>query len=151
MPEPEPENEAFDDDAYADDGEFDMGAGDSGPNIFGKNVSDMISTGHAEGHPADNVLMEIKGYKFSQNKVFPIFQFVFILYSAVALTVLSLLVVSRLFTRCCACFSSYHFTERDFQKFASIIFKNLFSKAELGLCHVEIAAADIGGRVSVHF
>ena len=28
-----------------------------------------ICTGYAEGHPTDNLLMEIKGYKFAQNKV----------------------------------------------------------------------------------
>ncbi len=33
-------------------------------------VSEMVSTGHAEGHPADSLLMEIKGCKFAQNKVF---------------------------------------------------------------------------------
>ena len=32
-------------------------------------ISDMISTGHADGHQPDNLLMEIKGYKFAQNKV----------------------------------------------------------------------------------
>jgi hypothetical protein len=36
---------------------------------FGKVVGDMVSTGHAEGHPASSLLMEIKGYKFAQNKV----------------------------------------------------------------------------------
>lgn len=25
--------------------------------------------GRAEGHPAENILMEIKGFKFAQNKV----------------------------------------------------------------------------------
>ena len=30
----------------------------------------MVTTGHAEGHPPDNLLMEIKGYKFAQNKSF---------------------------------------------------------------------------------
>ena len=33
-------------------------------------ISDMVTTGHAEGHPPDNLLMEIKGYKFAQNKSF---------------------------------------------------------------------------------
>ena len=36
---------------------------------FGKVVGDMVTSGHAEGHPASSLLMEIKGYKFAQNKV----------------------------------------------------------------------------------
>lgn len=36
---------------------------------FVKVVSEMVSTGYAEGHPAGSLLMEIKGYKFAQNKV----------------------------------------------------------------------------------
>ena len=42
----------------------------SGQDVFIHNVGEMISTGYEEGHPAGNVLMEIKGYKFSQNKSF---------------------------------------------------------------------------------
>ena len=57
-----------------DDGEDDKGYNDflmqnEGFEIFYKNVYDMVVTGYNEGHPAENVLMEIKGYKFSQNKV----------------------------------------------------------------------------------
>ena len=33
-------------------------------------ICDMIMTGQADGHSPDNLLMEIKGYKFAQNKVF---------------------------------------------------------------------------------
>jgi TPP-dependent 2-oxoacid decarboxylase len=36
---------------------------------FGKVLADMVTTGFAEGHPASSLLMEIKGYKFAQNKV----------------------------------------------------------------------------------
>ena len=32
-------------------------------------ISDMVTTGHSDGHQPDNLLMEIKGYKFAQNKV----------------------------------------------------------------------------------
>lgn len=33
-------------------------------------VSDICVTGHAEGHPPENLLMEIKGFKFAQNRSF---------------------------------------------------------------------------------
>ena len=36
---------------------------------FTRVVGDMVSTGISEGHPASSLLMEIKGYKFAQNKV----------------------------------------------------------------------------------
>ena len=32
-------------------------------------ISDMVLTGHTDGHQPENLLMEIKGYKFAQNKV----------------------------------------------------------------------------------
>lgn len=35
-------------------------------------VSELVSTGHEEGHPAESLLMEIKGCKFAQNKVHPL-------------------------------------------------------------------------------
>ncbi len=37
---------------------------------FTRVVGDMVSTGISEGHPASSLLMEIKGYKFAQNKVY---------------------------------------------------------------------------------
>lgn len=37
---------------------------------FRQVISDYISTGHAEGHAAADVLMEIKGFKFSQNRTY---------------------------------------------------------------------------------
>mmetsp|Transcript_1218 Transcript_1218/g.1986 ORF Transcript_1218/g.1986 Transcript_1218/m.1986 type:complete len:748 (-) Transcript_1218:122-2365(-) len=37
---------------------------------FSRIVGDMVTTGRKEGHPADNLLMEIKGFKFAQNKEF---------------------------------------------------------------------------------
>jgi hypothetical protein len=45
------------------------GGGGGGAAAFVEVVGDMVTTGHAEGHPPDNLLMEIKGYKFAQNKV----------------------------------------------------------------------------------
>jgi hypothetical protein len=42
------------------------GAGSEG---FNRVVGEMVTTGYAEGHPTDNLLMEIKGFKFAQNKV----------------------------------------------------------------------------------
>lgn len=70
VPEPEPDTDDIGQDDYEDNGdEFNLHAGE-GTQVFGKNVCDMVVTGYAEGHPADNVLMEIKGYKFSQNKSF---------------------------------------------------------------------------------
>jgi hypothetical protein len=36
---------------------------------FLKVISDMVVSAILEGHPADSVLMEIKGFKFAQNKV----------------------------------------------------------------------------------
>ena len=32
-------------------------------------IGDMVLTGYADGHQPENLLMEIKGYKFAQNKV----------------------------------------------------------------------------------
>jgi hypothetical protein len=32
-------------------------------------ISDMVTSGQADGHSPDNLLMEIKGFKFAQNKV----------------------------------------------------------------------------------
>ena len=32
-------------------------------------ISEMVSTGYAEGHPTDSIALEIKSYKFAQNKV----------------------------------------------------------------------------------
>lgn len=95
MPAPEEEesdNEGYDEDDVDADGNGASGAyggGNNGGNggggsqftgdadaaaardvlNFGKVVGDMVTTGHAEGHPASSLLMEIKGYKFAQNKV----------------------------------------------------------------------------------
>jgi len=33
-------------------------------------ISEMVSTGYAEGHPTDSIALEIKSYKFAQNKEF---------------------------------------------------------------------------------
>lgn len=32
-------------------------------------ISDMVATGYAEGHPTDSISLEIKSFKFAQNKV----------------------------------------------------------------------------------
>jgi hypothetical protein len=32
-------------------------------------ISDMVTSGQADGHSPENLLMEIKGFKFAQNKV----------------------------------------------------------------------------------
>lgn len=36
-------------------------------------IGDMVTSGQADGHSPDNLLMEIKGYKFAQNKVTSLF------------------------------------------------------------------------------
>jgi hypothetical protein len=36
-------------------------------------ISEMVSTGYAEGHPTDSIALEIKSYKFAQNKVVLVF------------------------------------------------------------------------------
>lgn len=51
-------------------GEEPMEQRGAGSEDFNKVVGEMVSTGYAEGHPTDNLLMEIKGFKFAQNKVF---------------------------------------------------------------------------------
>lgn len=33
-------------------------------------ISDMITSGYQENNPPENVILEIKGYKFAQNKVY---------------------------------------------------------------------------------
>jgi translation initiation factor eIF-2B subunit epsilon len=66
MPLPiEPEDEDDDDDDYDDDN-----TGNQVDLTFNRNVGDMIVTGKAQGHSSENILMEIKGYKFAQNKSF---------------------------------------------------------------------------------
>ena len=39
-------------------------------NMFSDNIADMVSSGYKENHPPENVSMEIKSFKFSQNKTF---------------------------------------------------------------------------------
>jgi translation initiation factor eIF-2B subunit epsilon len=53
-----------------EDDDFDDNMGNNIDNTFNRIVGDMIVTGRAEGHPSENILMEIKGYKFAQNKSF---------------------------------------------------------------------------------
>jgi len=62
---PEPEKDASDDDAFSED--EDEGAEMA---AFVRMVGEMVITGHSEGHSADNLLMEVKGLKFAQNKTF---------------------------------------------------------------------------------
>lgn len=80
MPRPEESDSDFED--IDGDGEG-YGGGGGGDNFtgdvegasardvlnFAQVVGDMVRSGHAEGHPASSLLMEIKGYKFAQNKV----------------------------------------------------------------------------------
>ena len=84
---PIPIEDDDDDDGMAgggdEDGEFysgdidDLDGGSSSPkrgvaspnSSFQRIVGEMISTGYTEKHPPDNLLMEIKGFKFAQNKV----------------------------------------------------------------------------------
>ena len=78
------------DDFDEDDGDdYGSGSGDEGgyamrsensPNgantanmNFTRIISEMVLTGYAEGHPAESLLMEIKGCKFAQNKVYKLF------------------------------------------------------------------------------
>jgi hypothetical protein len=45
-------------------------SGASGENWrFAIIIREMVVTGYAEGHPADSLLMEVKGCKFAQNLV----------------------------------------------------------------------------------
>lgn len=62
MPKPEDDSEDEEDDTDAHE--------NSDDSSFVKIVLDMVVTAMKEGHPADSVLMEIKGFKFAQNKVF---------------------------------------------------------------------------------
>jgi len=72
VPEPELDTDDMGEEGYEnEEDDFNTHTSSSeGAHVFGKNVCDMVVTGYDEGHPADNVLMEIKGYKFSQNKSF---------------------------------------------------------------------------------
>jgi len=77
---PAPADDFLEDDEL--DGEVDeneemnvaLGAGgsqsSSQASSFKQIVFDMVSSGYAEGHPPESILMEIKGYKFAQNKTF---------------------------------------------------------------------------------
>jgi translation initiation factor eIF-2B subunit epsilon len=80
MPPPAEDSES-DDDSYDgfDDGETFGGAGTGGreskdanarENDFEKSVSEMITAGHRGGHSTENVLLEIKGLKFAENRDF---------------------------------------------------------------------------------
>lgn len=77
MPRPEEsdsdgEEDGLDADGMGDGGNFTADVeGASARDVlnFARVVGDMVSTGFAEGHPAASLLMEIKGYKFAQNKV----------------------------------------------------------------------------------
>lgn len=73
VPEPIDESDDDDEEAGGSDGGLDWaaptGTGGEVAQQFSSVIADMIVTGYEEGHPADNVLMEIKGFKFSRNKV----------------------------------------------------------------------------------
>lgn len=63
-----PEDDQSDDEGDEDSFEQDRGTASQSVDFL-RIVGEMVSTGHAEGHPADSLLMEIKGCKFAQNKV----------------------------------------------------------------------------------
>jgi translation initiation factor eIF-2B subunit epsilon len=65
---PEPVDEADDDDEDFERAEHEDAAAKA--KIFYSNVIDLVVSAHKDGHPAENVLMEIKAYKFAQNKTF---------------------------------------------------------------------------------
>ncbi len=50
--------------------EGDARAGEAARESFRRIVADMVLTGHTDGHAPDNLLMEIKGLKFAENKEF---------------------------------------------------------------------------------
>jgi hypothetical protein len=58
-------------------------------------VGDMVTTGYEESHPADNLLMEIKGYKFAQNKVLTVLMYMVssLLLSSLLLSIIVLLLL----------------------------------------------------------
>jgi hypothetical protein len=59
-----------DDDAYESGLVRSNGGNGGGENAsFANIIREMVTTGYAEGHPADSLLMEVKGCKFAQNKV----------------------------------------------------------------------------------
>lgn len=62
---PAPTNEEEDDDFSDLEGEEEQEMA-----AFIRGVSDMIVSGKTDGHSAENILMEIKGLKFAQNKTF---------------------------------------------------------------------------------
>lgn len=51
------------------DSEEDLDAGDGKDQDFSRVISDMAYDALQDDQPLDSVLMEIKGYKFAQNKV----------------------------------------------------------------------------------
>ncbi len=63
IPEPYDTDDSEDEYSLDEDEEAEM-------KNFIRNVGEMIVTGRAECHSADNLLMEIKGLKFAQNKTF---------------------------------------------------------------------------------
>lgn len=70
-PADEEDEEDLSDDEDADDlGVSSLKIGGGGENAhFTTIIREMVTTGYAEGHPADSLLMEVKGCKFAQNKV----------------------------------------------------------------------------------
>ena len=64
LPEPEEEDD-LEDDSNLDDPDLTESERNTG---FKQLVYEMVASGYAEKHPAESLLMEIKGLKFAQNK-----------------------------------------------------------------------------------
>ncbi|CAB1104374.1 unnamed protein product [Ectocarpus sp. CCAP 1310/34] len=66
------EDDLLDDRDLSDDesGGLQVMAAMDGSEAFHQVVKDMLLNGHQEGHPLDNLLLEIKSYKFAQNREF---------------------------------------------------------------------------------
>jgi hypothetical protein len=70
MPKPEEDSDQSDDDT--DNSKhltFSSKTEISASTDFDSVISDMIVSGYHENNPPENVILEIKGYKFAQNKV----------------------------------------------------------------------------------
>lgn len=66
---PEPEEDEFGEDDEMEDLDL-IDVDGKAEGDFVQIISDMVTSGYTESHPADSLLMEIKGYKFAQNKAY---------------------------------------------------------------------------------
>ena len=51
--------------------DYDNKSNKNSVNIFSETIADMVFSGYQDNHPGENINMEIKSFKFSQNKSFP--------------------------------------------------------------------------------